>query len=111
MVQQRRITASYNASMAGSARPLNDLRRPLSENRRQAEGRAASASSVPAGDFKLHSASEVNVGTRIRHTKFGVGLVTELDTSGVDARMTVEFESDDIKSRTLLFKYAKFMIL
>ncbi len=51
------------------------------------------------------------MGTRIRHTKFGVGLVTELDTSGVDARMTVEFESDDIKSRTLLFKYAKFMIL
>lgn len=48
---------------------------------------------------------------RIRHTKFGVGSVTAIDTSGVDPRMTVVFDGDDAESRTLLFKYAKFMIL
>ena len=57
------------------------------------------------------SRTEVHEGMRIRHTKFGVGSVTAIDTSGVDPRMTVVFDGDDAESRTLLFKYAKFMIL
>ena len=47
----------------------------------------------------------------IRHAKFGVGVVIELDTMGSDPRMTVAFEGDDMENRKLLFKYAKFMIL
>ena len=113
MMQQRRVTASYNASMAGSARPLGELRRTLSDlgPRTSSPRREASASAAGAGDFTLHSPGEVSAGTRIRHSKFGVGLVKGVDTSGVDARMTVKFEGDDADTRTLLFKYAKFMIL
>lgn len=113
MMQQRRVTASYNASMAGSARPLGELRRTLSDlgPRTSSPRREASASAAGAGDFTLHSPGEVSAGTRIRHSKFGVGLVKVVDTSGVDARMTVKFEGDDADTRTLLFKYAKFMIL
>lgn len=113
MMQQRRVTASYNASMAGSARPLGELRRTLSDlgPRTSSPRREASASAAGAGDFTLHSPGEVSAGTRIRHSKFGVGLVKVVDTSGVDARMTVKFEGDDAYTRTLLFKYAKFMIL
>ena len=113
MMQQRRVTASYNASMAGSARPLGELRRTLSDlgPRTSSPRREASASAAGAGDFTLHSPGEVSGGTRIRHSKFGVGLVKVVDTSGVDARMTVKFEGDDADTRTLLFKYAKFMIL
>lgn len=113
MMQQRRVTASYNASMAGSARPLGELRRTLSDlgPRTSSPHREASASAAGAGDFTLHSPGEVSAGTRIRHSKFGVGLVKVVDTSGVDARMTVKFEGDDADTRTLLFKYAKFMIL
>ena len=113
MMRQRRVTASYNASMAGSARPLGELRRTLSDlgPRTSSPRREASASAAGAGDFTLHSPGEVSAGTRIRHSKFGVGLVKVVDTSGVDARMTVKFEGDDADTRTLLFKYAKFMIL
>ncbi len=99
---------SFTPSMAGSARSLSELRRPLSAPRVQ---RPTAAQPSADGDFTLHSASEVSVGTRIRHAKFGVGVVIELDTMGSDPRMTVAFEGDDMENRKLLFKYAKFMIL
>ena len=99
---------SFTPSMAGSARSLSELRRPLSAPRAQ---RPTAAQPSADGDFTLHSASEVSVGTRIRHAKFGVGVVIELDTMGSDPRMTVAFEGDDMENRKLLFKYAKFMIL
>ncbi len=99
---------SFIPSMAGSARSLSELRRPLSAPRAQ---RPTAAQPSADGDFTLHSASEVSVGTRIRHAKFGVGVVIELDTMGSDPRMTVAFEGDDMENRKLLFKYAKFMIL
>ncbi len=99
---------SFTPSMAGSARSLSELRRPLSVPRAQ---RPTAAQPSADGDFTLHSASEVSVGTRIRHAKFGVGVVIELDTMGSDPRMTVAFEGDDMENRKLLFKYAKFMIL
>ncbi len=120
--RQRGGSLPFNASMAGSARSLSDLRRPQPSPSmpRSVFGREVEASSAPrrasaptagGGDFTLHSVGEVKVGTRIRHTKFGVGLVEHIDTSGVDPRMTVAFEEDDMPTRTLLFKYAKFMIL
>ncbi|MDE5928161.1 MAG: UvrD-helicase domain-containing protein, partial [Duncaniella sp.] len=99
---------SFTPSMAGSARSLSELRRPLSAPRAQ---RPTAAQPSADGDFTLHSASEVSEGTRIRHAKFGVGVVIELDTMGSDPRMTVAFEGDDMENRKLLFKYAKFMIL
>ncbi len=99
---------SFTPSMAGSARSLSELRRPLSAPRAQ---RPTAAQPSADGDFTLHAASEVSGGTRIRHAKFGVGVVIELDTMGSDPRMTVAFEGDDMENRKLLFKYAKFMIL
>lgn len=65
---------SFTPSMAGSARSLSELRRPLSAPRAQ---RPTAAQPSADGDFTLHSASEVSVGTRIRHAKFGVGVVIE----------------------------------
>lgn len=114
----RSAVAGYHASMAGSARSLNDLRRPRREpsvdhplTSRPRTGIQPSQPAPGGGDFTLHSVTEVHEGMRIRHTKFGVGSVTAIDTSGVDPRMTVVFDGDDAESRTLLFKYAKFMIL
>lgn len=95
----------FSASMAGSARSLNELRRPLSAPRVQ-----PSASADAGGDFTLHSVAEVSEGARIRHAKFGIGVIEELDTAGTDARMIVRFDGET-NPRTLLFKYAKFMIL
>lgn len=101
----RHLSMGYNASMAGSARPLNDLRR----NYASSHSVSPRPQSQPSdGGFAIHSAGEVVAGSRIRHFKFGLGSVASVDMSG-DARMVVEF--DDGESRTLLLKYAKFMIL
>lgn len=109
--RQRPVGAGLNPSMIGSARSLDDLRRPPVTQRPTAQSsRPATAASGASGEFTLHSFSEVSVGTKIRHTKFGIGLVEAIDTTG-DPRMTVAFEDDDTPTRTLLFKYAKFMIL
>lgn len=121
-LHQRGGSLPYNPSMAGSARPLSGLRRQQKEDAlmKAIFGRkkeqpvrkdASSAHKTGGGDFSLHSVGEVSVGSRIRHTKFGVGLVEQIDTSGIDPRMTVAFEEDDMPTRTLLFKYAKFMII
>ena len=107
----RRGQMAFGPSMAGSARSLNELRRPLSAPRTQAPRPSASGgTAAPDGDFTLHSVSEVAPGTRIRHAKFGTGVIGELDTTDTDARMIVTFDGET-SARTLLFKYAKFMIL
>jgi DNA helicase-2/ATP-dependent DNA helicase PcrA len=45
------------------------------------------------------------VGERVEHAKFGRGVVREVDTSGPDARLVVEFETEG--RRTLLLRFAK----
>ncbi|MDE6370100.1 MAG: UvrD-helicase domain-containing protein [Duncaniella sp.] len=103
-----RTRVSYTARQEGGARSLNELRGLTS---RPPMARQAPQTSAGGGEFPRHTPDEVKVGTRIRHSKFGIGLVEDVDTTGVDARMTVAFEGDDVATRTLLFKYAKFMIL
>lgn len=92
----------FTPSMAGSARPLSDLRRPVTR---------PAASPSAAGDFGKHTPSEVSEGTKIEHAKFGRGVIESIDVAGTDPRMIVRFESDEMETRTLLFKFAKFNIL
>ncbi|MBD5324624.1 MAG: UvrD-helicase domain-containing protein [Bacteroides sp.] len=67
---------------------------------------AASPKPTMAGVPPLESLSE---GLRIEHARFGAGTITGIDTSMADARITVEF--DNIGSKVLLLKFAKFQIL
>ena len=123
-----RPTVNYSASMAGSARSLNSLRsgggrmpapaspqspRGYSSVQRPpaaADSRGAVAtSSSSTGNYSIHSSSELKEGMKIEHAKFGVGTITVIDSSGLDARITVEFDSTD--TRTLMLKFAKFAIV
>ncbi|MBD5265486.1 MAG: UvrD-helicase domain-containing protein [Bacteroides sp.] len=123
-----RPTVNYSASMAGSARSLNSLRsgggrmpapaspqspRGYSSVQRPpaaADSRGAvAASSSSTGNYSIHSSSELKEGMKIEHAKFGVGTITVIDSSGLDARITVEFDSTD--TRTLMLKFAKFAIV
>ena len=45
------------------------------------------------------------VGERVEHAKFGRGVVREVDTSGADPRLVVDFETEG--RRTLLLRFAK----
>lgn len=94
-------------SMAGSAVSLNELRRPVMPPAHT----QSTAATATGGDMSRHTPSEVSVGTRIEHAKFGRGEITGIDTAGTDPRMTVKFDNDSMDSRTLLFKFAKFNIL
>ena len=64
---------------------------------------------TPGSAFTLHTIGEVSTGMRIKHNRFGEGVVTHIDTSGADHKMTVNFSNAD--QRTLLLKFAKFEIL
>ena len=56
-----------------------------------------------------HSPSELTEGMEIEHERFGRGVITAIDTSRQDARITVRFSDTDM--RTLLLKFARFNIL
>lgn len=71
----------------------------------QSQGENAST----PGNYGLHAASELTSGKRIRHERFGYGKILEVDTSGVNARIIVAFDSLDTK--TLLLKFARFEII
>ena len=60
-------------------------------------------------NFVIHSADELHVGSEILHQRFGRGTVTNIDTSGSDAKIDVLFA--DGQPRKLLLKFAKFEIL
>ena len=45
----------------------------------------------------------------IEHSRFGKGVISLVDTSNPDARITVDFENTG--SRVLLLKFARFTIL
>lgn len=67
------------------------------------------AASNRAGEYSLHSPDEVKEGDRIEHARFGKGTILTLDTSGTEASIIVDF--DNLDTKKLLLKYAKFNIL
>lgn len=117
-----RPSGGYSASLASSARSLNSLRRPTSGFSRPSVPSpsvppvrterpvASAASSAGVGeDFARHTAAELREGMKIEHAKFGAGLITNVDCSGPDERITVRFNATD--QRTLMLKFAKFAIV
>ena len=73
---------------------------------------ASSSTTHPAGgngNFTIHLVEELKEGSEILHQRFGRGTVTNVDTSGSDAKIDVSF--NDGQSRKLLLKFAKFEIL
>ena len=61
--------------------------------------------SVPGSKFATHTADEITVGMTIEHQRFGQGVVTNIDTTGADAKIHVDFPG--LGSKTLLLKFAK----
>lgn len=61
-----------------------------------------------AGDFRIHTLSELTEGMTIEHLTYGRGTIVDIDTSMSDARIRVKFDNVDIK--TIMIKYAKIKI-
>ncbi len=67
------------------------------------------ASSVGSGITPLHTSSEVAVGTKIQHDRFGKGTITQISQISGEDMITVDFGVVGIKK--LLLKFAKFKII
>ncbi|MFI3240875.1 MAG: UvrD-helicase domain-containing protein [Bacteroidales bacterium] len=58
---------------------------------------------------RTHTATELSVGMRISHNRFGIGVIENIDTINSDAKINVNFEN--IGTKNLLLKFAKFTII
>ena len=65
----------------------------------------------PAGAFAIHTASELSAGMRIRHERFGPGVITGIDTANPASGARIQVDFDNGTSKTLLLSYAKFQII
>ena len=45
-------------------------------------------------------------GERVRHARFGEGTVVELSGVGHDAKVTIDFDDEDVGRKRLVIKYA-----
>lgn len=92
--QQR---ANHNAERQDSATSI--IQRPIS----------VAKAETPSGDFATHHVSELKVGIRIRHSRFGEGKILRIDCNGADPKISADFGPVGVK--LLLLKFAKFSII
>lgn len=71
--------------------------------------RVASLANAGSSIKPQHQASELKVGMKIEHQKFGIGSITNIGAISGEASITVDFKNVGIKK--LLLKFAKFNIL
>lgn len=81
--------------------PVKTSTNPSSQN---------TAKHTPSADFSPSSTTELVVGQRVEHQKFGYGLVKKLDTNGTDRKAIIEFEKG-VGEKTLLLSFAKLRIV
>ncbi len=62
----------------------------------------------PSADFKPSDTSNLAVGMKVEHPKFGYGKVTGIEAGGANRKATVHF--DDFGEKTLLLSFAKLKI-
>ncbi len=60
-------------------------------------------------DFVASNTSNLSVGMKVEHQKFGFGKVTQTDFNGTDRKAVVKF--DEVGDKTLLLNFAKLRIL
>lgn len=86
------VVRGSNTTPTSSRKPGNDT--PLSS---------------ATGNLLTHTAGELSVGMKIEHSRFGHGTITNIDTTSIDHKITVQFSNVDTK--VLLLKFAKFNII
>jgi DNA helicase-2/ATP-dependent DNA helicase PcrA len=70
--------------------------------------RTAPASSLKPQATLMYGGRQLTVGTRIVHDRFGKGVITALSGKDESARISVHF--DTMGDKTLLLKFAKFLL-
>ncbi|MBP5513592.1 MAG: UvrD-helicase domain-containing protein [Bacteroidaceae bacterium] len=99
------ITSSLHSSF--TSRPSTDRTTPVTPPPSMKPVR--SMQSPFTGSTPLPSGSQVSVGSKIEHVRFGRGVVTALEGSGLDTKATVVFENAGQKQ--LLLRFARFKVI
>ena len=60
-------------------------------------------------EFRVYNPQELNVGMKVRHSNFGLGVIIQKETSGNDTKVTIRF--DNVGTKVLLTKFAKLNIV
>lgn len=98
-IDSRYIQSSASAAPAAGRRPVVAASPATLQRIRQSE--------TPSAATRDYSPEYgVRVGDRIRHERFGLGTITRIEDTGDSTRAHVEF--DNVGSKQLLLKYAKF---
>lgn len=82
---------------------------PISNATSRVSSPVTSGMATGAGAMGKHSIGELAVGTKIRHERFGLGVVTEIDVTAGEEKIVARF--DNVGDKKLLLKFAKFAIL
>lgn len=64
---------------------------------------------VPSGNFEASDVSDMEVGNKIEHQKFGFGTIKKIEGSSHNPMATIEFELNG--ERKILLNYAKLRIV
>ncbi|MDE5608785.1 MAG: UvrD-helicase domain-containing protein [Bacteroidales bacterium] len=103
--------ASGNSAASGSAAGGFKVKPDLSSGKfkklSQVEGGAAPASANTGGA----EASALVPGKKVRHAKFGEGVIVGAEGEGPNRKLTVRFSSPGVGEKTLLTKFAKLDIV
>jgi DNA helicase-2/ATP-dependent DNA helicase PcrA len=67
--------------------------------------------SIPTDDFKPSPPEDIVPGVRVRHLKFGEGIVQSVEGARENRIATIRFSGDDIPERRLVLRFAKLMIV
>lgn len=95
-----RSYSSSTQSSHGASKTDNITSKSTTNNQQRAN---------PSSITGIHSASELSTGMTIEHSRFGTGVIINVDNKSVDARIVVKF--NNIGEKTLLLKFAKFNII
>ncbi|MBA3891757.1 MAG: UvrD-helicase domain-containing protein, partial [Gemmatimonadaceae bacterium] len=69
-------------------------------------GRPLAGPPVPAPGEESQDAAIIAVGSRVRHRKYGSGVIAEIAGSGRDTKVRVDFDDEDVGRKTLVVAQA-----
>jgi DNA helicase-2/ATP-dependent DNA helicase PcrA len=93
---------SSGRSATGPKRPTREPQRKM-PTRKNLRRMPASAESATSGNFE--ELTDVSLGDRVKHQRFGMGVIKELEGAGPNKKAIIQF--DNVGEKKLLLKFAK----
>ncbi len=69
-------------------------------------GWSAGRTSIPADEDISQDAAVIAVGSRVRHARFGAGMIAEIVGTGRDTKVRIDFDDDEVGRKTLVVAQA-----